>query len=143
MKAGNLRPAFARVLPGEPITVSVDVELEGDGAQTQTEVKALLHWDRVAQFGGNWPNPRNSPMHLVQEDGPDARYAITLGTLAPGKYEFTAHVLGANDVWVRVEGPDERNGRVEVLPQRAMSAPGHNTDKRKEPGSSKIPLTHP
>ena len=119
VSAGNLQPGFHRVRAGEPIKVTVDVLL-GDCAQEDaTQVKALLHWDRVSLFGGNWPSPKNSPMQLLETNGRKATYGLTLGSLPPGKYEFTAHVLGANDIWVRADAPGEVNGRIEVLANRS------------------------
>jgi hypothetical protein len=98
--------------------VSVTVRTDPDG--DPHDVKALLHWDRVGLFGGNWPSPKNSPMHLLRENGQEATFGVTLGSLPPGKYEYAAHVLGANDIWVRLgEFPTESNGRIEVLPSRA------------------------
>jgi hypothetical protein len=102
--------------------VTVDVRVDGKEAEDYDSVKAVLHWDRVHLFGGNWPNPKNSPMHLQRRDKDTATYGLTLGSLPPGKYEFTAHVLGANDLWVRADAPTEVNGRVEVLPNRASSS---------------------
>jgi predicted NBD/HSP70 family sugar kinase len=117
--AGNLQPIFLRVRSGEPVTVTLDVLLEDGNADDETGLKVLLHWDRVALFGGNWPNPKNSPMHRVQAEGLKATYSVTLGALPPGKYEFVAHVLAANDMWV--PGPREPNGRVEVLARRTRT----------------------
>lgn len=119
--AGNLRPPLARVPFGEPVTVSVDVTLDRELDGVDTDVKALLHWDRVAVFGGNWPNPKNSPMHRMTHDGTSVSYSITLGSLPPGKYEFAAHIIGANDVWVPTAGAREPNGRLEVLESRVFA----------------------
>jgi predicted NBD/HSP70 family sugar kinase len=120
--AGNLQPAMSRVRSGDSVTVTVDVELALEPQGVDTGVKALLHWDRVALFGGHWPSPRNSPMQLLHIHGRTATYSVTLGALPPGKYEFAAHVLGHSDVWVRAESPAEQNGRLEVLPNRAFSS---------------------
>lgn len=118
--AGDLRASTSKVRTGEPVTIMVDVKLDSNEASKTSEVKALLHWDRVALFGGNWTNPKNSPMHLISADGGEATFGVTLGSLPPGKYEYAAHVLGSNDVWVRTANPVENtNGRVEVIPSRA------------------------
>jgi hypothetical protein len=116
--AGNLQPAFSRIRSREPVTVTVDVLLDGSCQEAQN-VKALLHWDRVALFGASWPNPKNSPMHLVSREGSRATFAVTLGSLPPGKYEFAAHVLAADDLWVRPTGSTNVNGRIEVLADRS------------------------
>jgi hypothetical protein len=110
-----------RVPSGEPVTVSVDVKLDANGRSTDTDVKVLLHWDRVGVFGASWPNPKNSPMHRMNHDGTSATYSATLGSLPPGKYEFAAHIIGANDVWVPTMGAREPNGRLEVLPSRVFA----------------------
>lgn len=116
--AGNLQPSFSRVVGGQPIGVTVDVRLE-DTAVDGRDIKALLHWDRIALFGGHWSTPKNSPMHMVSSRDGCLTYGVTLGSLPPGRYEFAAHVLGANDIWVRSDGPsDTTNGRAEVLPSR-------------------------
>jgi hypothetical protein len=117
----NLRPPLARVPFGEPVTLTVDVTLDREVAEADTGVKALLHWDRVAVFGGHWPNPKNSPMHRMTYQGTSVTYSITLGSLPPGKYEFAAHVIGANDVWVPHAGAREPNGRLEVLESRVFA----------------------
>jgi hypothetical protein len=115
--AGNLTPDFARVRVGEPITVALDVKV--DHPREPNDLKALLHWDRVAMYGGHWATPKNSPMQLSSVVDGMLRYEVTLGALPPGRYEFTAHVMGANDVWLRAGGAGhENNGRVEVLPSR-------------------------
>jgi hypothetical protein len=137
--AGNLRPALARVRSGDTVTVTVDIELAQEPAGVDTGVKALLHWDRVALFGGHWPTPKNSPMQLLEIDGRTAMYGVTLGALPPGKYEFAAHVLGRNDVWVRAAGPGEQNGRLEVLANRASGsqnrhAAGHSAARPTDGG---------
>lgn len=121
LSVGNLRPPMVRVPSGEPVTVTVDVTLDREVEEADTGVKALLHWDRVAVFGGNWPNPKNSPMHRMTCQGTSVRYSITLGSLPPGKYEFAAHVIGANDVWVPTAGAREPNGRLEVLESRVFA----------------------
>jgi hypothetical protein len=118
LSAGNLRPPLSRVPFGEPVTVTVDVTLSRAVVEADTDVKALLHWDRVAVFGGNWPNPKNSPMHRMTHQGASVTYSITLGSLPPGKYEFAAHIIGANDIWVPTVGAREPNGRLEVLESR-------------------------
>jgi predicted NBD/HSP70 family sugar kinase len=118
--AGNLTPHLARVRTGEPVPVTVDVRLE-DPAQS-AGLKVLLHWDRVGLFGGHWATPKNSPMQLTSDNDGVLRYGVTLGTLPPGRYEYAAHVVGANDLWVRGERPNnENNGRVEVLPARVAA----------------------
>jgi hypothetical protein len=123
--AGNLQPASARLAAGEQVAVTVDVRLKpGSAAADANRVKVLLHWDRVPQFGGNWPKPKNSPMHLVAENGEVSTYAVTLGSLPPGKYEFAAHVLGANELWARTDTPNETNGRIEILDPRVVSSNG-------------------
>lgn len=142
--AGNLQPVSLRVRNGDPITVTVEVERTGSAGGTEPGLKVLLHWDRVPMFGGNWPNPKNSPMQHVQTRGRRATYSVTLGMLPPGKYEFAAHVVGVNDMWVRTEGPGEVNGRVEVLPSRVLSIEGEREEQpserlRKE-GSAATPL---
>ena len=121
ISAENLKPHFCRVRSGDPVSVTVDVLLEGKAAERATDVKALLHWDRVALFGASWPSPKNSPMQLMSTNGSRASFGMTLGSLPPGKYEFAAHVLGANDLWVRPDGPSDANGRVEVLANRSFS----------------------
>jgi predicted NBD/HSP70 family sugar kinase len=136
ISAGNLQPHYSRVRSGEPISVTVDVRVEQPAERAG--VKALLHWDRVALFGGHWATPKNSPMQLVSAEDGRLRYGVTLGTLPPGRYEYTAHVLGVNDFWVRINQPGlESNGRVEVLPTRAAAlGRGNNgtqyTSSRKE-----------
>ena len=141
--AGSLRATESRVRSGEPITVMVDVKLDAGDSAKVSEVKALLHWDRVALFGGNWTNPKNSPMHLISSDRGEATFGVTLGSLPPGKYEYAAHVLGSNDIWVRTSNPIENtNGRVEVLPSRAAAFEGEidlepQKTTRKEAGPSK------
>jgi predicted NBD/HSP70 family sugar kinase len=119
--AGNMQPMTARIRTGESITVAVDVTLDRPVAADHTGVKALLHWDRVALFGGHWPNPKNSPMQCISTDGTTATYSATLGSLPPGKYEFAAHIVGANDIWVPTVGAREPNGRLEVLPSRVFA----------------------
>lgn len=121
LSVANLRPPQSRVPFGEPVTVTVDVTLDRQAAEADTGVKALLHWDRVAVFGGNWPNPKNSPMHRMAYRGTSVTYSITLGSLPPGKYEFAAHVIGANDAWVPTAGAREPNGRLEVLESRVFA----------------------
>lgn len=118
---GNMRPSVARVPSGEPVTVTVDVTLDRPVTDGDSGIKALLHWDRVPVFGGNWPNPKNSPMHRVDQGGSSATYSISLGSLPPGKYEFAAHIIGANDMWVPAYGAREPNGRLEVLPSRVFA----------------------
>jgi glucokinase len=120
--AGNLQPALSRVRAGDPISITVDVRLQKESRDTPPDVKVLLHWDRVALYGGHWATPKNSPMRLISEKDGVLRYGVTLGSLPSGRYEFAAHVLGKNDIWVRI--PDEHgesNGRVEVLPSRAAA----------------------
>jgi len=118
--AGNLKPGFLRVGSGDPVSVTVEVELEDGQAAGYDGVKALLHWDRVALFGSVWPSPKNSPMRLISSSDGHNVYGVTLGSLPPGKYEFAAHVLARNDIWVRADDSGTiNNGRVEVLPSRA------------------------
>ncbi len=141
--AGDLRGSSYRVRSGEPVTVMVDVEVDSREPEKTSEVKALLHWDRVALFGGNWTSPKNSPMHLISADGNKATFGVTLGSLPPGKYEYAAHILGSNDIWVRTAHPVENtNGRVEVIPSRAAVFEGEieiepQSISRKEAGPSK------
>jgi len=118
LSAGNLQPVFSRIRSREPVTVTVDVLLDGSSREAE-HVKALLHWDRVALFGGSWPNPKNSPMHLVSSVGARATFGVTLGSLPPGKYEFAAHVLAADDLWVHPGESTNVNGRIEVLADRS------------------------
>jgi len=120
--ASDLRPAFSRIRSGEPLSVTVDVRLADSASETPPDVKVLLHWDRVALFGGNWATPKNSPMQLIDEKDGVLRYGVTLGSLPPGRYEFAAHVLGKNDIWVRTHDEHgESNGRVEVIASRAAA----------------------
>lgn len=119
--AGNLQPPLSRVPFGEPVTVTVEVTLDREAEEADSGVKALLHWDRVGVFGGNWPNPKNSPMHRMSHRDDTVTYSITLGSLPPGKYEFAAHIIGANDVWVPTAGAREPNGRLEVLESRVFA----------------------
>ncbi|HEX6509911.1 MAG TPA: ROK family transcriptional regulator [Chloroflexota bacterium] len=126
--AGNLRPLSHRVRNGQPVTVKLDVELETPVAADAMDVKVLLHWDRVALFGAGWPNPKNSPMQLSSLDGRHATFSAVLGSLPPGKYEYAARVLAANDLWVRGDGPSEPNGRLEVLSNRASTSQGDEAD---------------
>jgi predicted NBD/HSP70 family sugar kinase len=119
VSADNLRPAFTRVRAGDPVTVMIDVVLDGEAAEKAQQVKTLLHWDRVTRFGTPWPNPKNSPMQLAGTDGARATYTVTLASLPSGMYEFTAHVLGRNDIWIPENGLPELNGRVEVVLTRA------------------------
>jgi glucokinase len=136
--AGNLQPVMSRVRSGDPLTVTLDVELAHEPAEADTGVKALLHWDRVALFGGHWPAPKNSPMQLLCVDGKIATYGITLGALPTGKYEYAAHVLGRNDVWVRADGPGEQNGRLEVLPNRAFASRDGQAVRRSLDGAAGV-----
>jgi len=120
--AGNLQPAVSRVRVGDPISITVDVRPAEGGFDSPPDVKVLLHWDRVSLYGANWATPKNSPMQLLDQNDGEFRYGITLGTLPPGRYEFAAHVLGKNDIWVRSqEEHGESNGRVEVIPSRAVA----------------------
>jgi predicted NBD/HSP70 family sugar kinase len=132
--AGNLQPDHSRVRGGDPISVTVDVRI--DGAPDETDpVKALLHWDRVSLFGGHWATPKNSPMHLISSEDGSLTYGVTLGSLPPGKYEYTAHVLGANDIWVRASHQkEENNGRVEVIPTRAAVSDSGNMEEHSKGG---------
>lgn len=120
LSVGNMHPTVARIPFGEPVTVTVDVTLDRPLTDGDAGIKALLHWDRVAVFGGNWPNPKNSPMHRVDRADSKATYSISLGSLPPGKYEFAAHIIGANDLWVPADAR-EPNGRLEVLPSRVFA----------------------
>jgi len=135
--AGNLEPAATRLPLGQPLEITVDVKTKGAHGDV-FDAKVLLHWDRVAMFGGSWSNPKNSPMHLAESIDGRARYKVTLGSLPPGKYEFAAHVLGKNDRWVRAGSDYEpSNGRVEVLAGRAAvptdnDRPMAETNPRKE-----------
>lgn len=115
--AGNLQPAVARLRGGDAVTVTVQARVVGD--TDGQGVKALLHWDRVPLFGGSWPNPRNSPMHVLGVEADVTTYGVTLGSLPVGKYEFTVHLLAVNEVWV--PGSRLPNGRLEVLPSRAFA----------------------
>jgi hypothetical protein len=141
--AGDLRASSSRVRSGEPVTIMVDVKVDSQKESESSEVKVLLHWDRVALFGGNWTNPKNSPMHMISAGAGVATFGVTLGSLPPGKYEYAAHVLGSNDVWVRTNNPVENtNGRVEVIPSRAAVFAGEidiepKNANRKEAGPSK------
>lgn len=121
LHVGNMQPRCARVPFGESVTVTVDVTTDRPLSGGDSGVKALLHWDRVGVFGGSWPNPKNSPMHQVAHRDSAATYSITLGSLPPGKYEFAAHVIGANDLWAPADGGREPNGRLEVLPSRVFA----------------------
>lgn len=121
LSARNLKPPVSRVPFGEPVTITVDATLDRDAAAADAGVKALLHWDRVPVFGGNWPNPKNSPMHRMAYEGSSITYSITLGSLPPGKYEFAAHIIGANHMWVPTAGVREPNGRLEVLESRVFA----------------------
>lgn len=134
VRAENLQPMTARIRSGEPITVTVDVTLDRAVAVDHTGVKTMLHWDRVALFGGHWPNPKNSPMQCISTDGTTATYSVTLGSLPPGKYEFAAHIVGANDIWVPTVGAREPNGRLEVLPSRvfAREQAGHRRGRKED-----------
>lgn len=118
-EATNLRPLFCRVRAGDPVVVTLDVVFEGNAEQQASQTKALLHWDHVTRFLTPWPNPKNSPMHLVSTDGERATYSATLAALPPGVYEFTTIVLGANEVCAPGKGYPELNGRVQVVPTRA------------------------
>jgi predicted NBD/HSP70 family sugar kinase len=118
-EATNLRPMFSRIRAGDPVTITLNVMFEGDAAEEAIQTKALLHWDRVAQYLGPWPNAKNSPMHLVSTSGRRATYSATLASLPPGLYEFTTIVLGASEVCAPPKGYPERNGRIEVVPTRA------------------------
>ena len=121
--AGNLQPEYSRVRSGEHVPVTLDVRLKDAAADEAEDVEVLLHWDRVALFGANWATPKNSPMHLVSKQDDLLTYGATLGSLPPGKYEFTAHVLGANGIWVRTSRKEEENnGRVEVIPARVAGS---------------------
>lgn len=128
--AGNLRPECPRVRSGAPVVIALDVRLEPAFAESEPSAKILLHWDRVALFGGKWPRPKNSPMSLVKRHGTDCTYRLSLGPLPPGKYEFAAHVLGANELWVRSAGGTDVNARVEVVrdrePARSRADDGEN-----------------
>jgi predicted NBD/HSP70 family sugar kinase len=120
--AGDLQPDYSRVRSGEPISVTVDVRLEKADEDQAASLKALLHWDRVALFGGPWATPKNSPMQLISNRYGLLTYGVTLGSLPPGRYEYAAHVMGANDIWIRAFQQEEvRNGRVEVLHSRAVA----------------------
>jgi hypothetical protein len=110
---------FSRIRAGDPVTINLDVMFEGDAAEEAIQTKALLHWDRVAQYLGPWPNAKNSPMHLVSTSGRRATYSATLASLPPGLYEFTTIVLGASEVCAPPKGYPELNGRIEVVPTRA------------------------
>ena len=136
--AGNLQPEFLRIRTGEHFSVTVDVRLETEaGANDAESVNALLHWDRVGLFGANWTTPKNSPMRLLSQHEGVLTYGVTLGSLPPGRYEFTAHVLGANDIWVRTtRQSEENNGRVEVIPARA-AAVGRGSSETDQPARRK------
>lgn len=146
--AGNLQPEYSRVRMGEPVTVTIDVRVEEPNEPS--EVKVLLHWDRVAMYGGYWATPKNSPMRLISNRNGLLGYGVTLGTLPPGRYEYTAHVLGANDFWVRADESRNgtTNGRIEVLPARySASIDGANSgtnanSPRKEAERQKQPAAH-
>ena len=118
-EATNLRPIFSRVRAGDPVTIMLDVIFEGGAVQEASQTKALLHWDRVPRYLAPWPNPKNSPMHLLNAEGMRATYAATLASLPTGLYEFTAIVLGATEVCAPEKGYPELNGRVEVVQTRA------------------------
>jgi predicted NBD/HSP70 family sugar kinase len=120
--ARNLRPILARVRAGEQVQVSLDVKVDEKEPDNGASLKVVLHWDRVTLFGGSWPNPKNSPMQCTGRHGATLTYGLVLGMLPPGKYEFSAHVLGASDLWVRADAPGEPNGRLEILPSRAFAA---------------------
>ena len=120
--AGNLDPTFSRIRTGDHLSVTVDVRVAEGQTELPTDLAVLLHWDRVALFGGNWATPKNSPMRFLEEVNGVLRYEVRLGSLPSGRYEFAAHVIGKNDVWVRTNDErGERNGRVEVLRSRATA----------------------
>jgi hypothetical protein len=125
--AGNLQPVMTRARAGEPIHVTLDVKLNEQDRESDTGIKVVLHWDRVTLFGGNWPSPKNSPMQLSRRNGDITTYAMTLGSLPTGKYEFAAHVLAKNDLWIRADAAGERNGRFEILPTRVFAAESLDT----------------
>jgi predicted NBD/HSP70 family sugar kinase len=126
--AGNLQPSVARLRGGDAVTVTVQARVVGD--TDGHGVKTLLHWDRVPLFGGSWPSPKNSPMHVVSTTDDITTYGVTLGSLPVGKYEFTVHLLAANDVWV--PGARQPNGRIEVLPARARAEKLVEAEERTE-----------
>lgn len=120
--AGNLQPVHSRIRSSDSLAVTVDVRLAGKSIELPPDVKVLLHWDRVGLFGGHWVTPKNSPMQLIEQSEDVLRYGLTLGSLPPGRYEFAAHVMGKNDMWVRSNDEHgESNGRVEVIASRAAA----------------------
>ncbi|HQX12415.1 MAG TPA: hypothetical protein PKY66_18515, partial [Thermoflexales bacterium] len=83
----------------------------GQGAGIECQV----YYGEVASFGGSWSNIQTQGMTYFTDQGDNDEYKVTLLTLPPGLYEYTARCAATgtgNWVWVS-DGTD--NGKLSVL----------------------------
>ncbi len=110
---GNLNPngSNPQTLPA-PASLSITVEVNAPPATGGTGqglgVTCGLQYATVQYFGGPWLNPINVFMVYIGDAGPSDRYAVTIGPLAAGLYQYNAWCStdgGVTKLWATPNNP--------------------------------------